>query len=442
MKNSNQPQTQIFDENRISNYVKKFSFPRLCGTDGESRAVELTYNTFKEIGFNENEIQREHFEFSDFYSTTLIQLIGTISLTCILILLLTLYINPYVTIFLIAGMAFIVTFILRSLKHPEYMGFWAKYYGDTIEATNIIIKVPAKDLPEEKAGDVIISAHLDSKSQSYRTVWRIIIYRMWLFGGITFGALYLIVLIYRLLPPSITTYFANSNIFNEIFQIMNMIIIISAILVSLSNAFLIFLTTKNKSPGALDNASGMAVVFELSSFFKKHPLGNFNLWFCQFSAEELGTMGSRIFVNNHEDEFEKEKVFQINLDMVSSARQEKKNQIEYLKSYGMMPPRKIAPMLSEYLDKASKEENISVVGFHLTTGAHTDSVPFHLRGYHAVDLTTRAAAIYTHSKNDTPDKVDPKVLRDTCLIVKKVIEMLDKDYKNFNENNEEVRDLP
>ena len=44
------------------------------------------------------------------------------------------------------------------------------------------------------------------------------------------------------------------------------------IIISFMNLFLMNLNTHNKSPGALDNASGMALVFELGSYFQKPPL--------------------------------------------------------------------------------------------------------------------------------------------------------------------------
>jgi len=191
-----------------------------------------------------------------------------------------------------------------------------------------------------------------------------------------------------------------------------------------------FLSTHNKSPGALDNASGMAIVFELSSYFINHPLDNFNLYFCQFSAEELGTMGSRVFVNKREAQFVKGKIFQINFDMVSSAMHKPaKNKVEYLESFGVLPRKKISPILGKYMDEAAREENLEFRGFHLSTGAHLDSVPFHLRNYDAIDITTRAAAKYTHNKVDTPDKVDPQKLLESCIIARKAILMLEKDFK-------------
>lgn len=429
MENKTSAKSDFFNKERLFNYVKTFSFPRLAGTDGEKKAVELTINTFKEIGFNEQQIEKESFEFSDFYSTTLIKLIMIVSLTSILILTLFVYINPFIGLILIGGMALIIYLIMRGLKHPETPGFWGKYYGTMYDATNVFIKIPTKLKSENQAGNIILSAHIDSKSQTFKTRWRILAYRIWLFAGIPLGVVYIILLIFYFLNlyyPS----FLDPYIFNEYFYFfLRLTYWILTILVSFSNILLIFLNTHNKSPGALDNASGMAIIFELSSFFKDHPLNNFNLWICQFSAEELGTMGSRIFVKNHEKQFEKTIAFQLNFDMVSLAGH-KGNGVEYMKSYGVFPRQSIAPILNEYLEKAAYDENLKITGFHLSTGAHTDSVPFHLRGFEAVDIVTRAASIHTHKKTDTPDKVDPYILLDTCKIAKRAVILLDNNYNS------------
>ncbi len=421
IKNSNQEYR--FNIDRLYNYVKKLSFPRLVGTNGEKKAVALTINTFKEIGFIDTQIQKEPFNFSDFYSTTLIKLIMVINLTFTLFILMFTYINLFFTV-IICGIGVIVIFlILKGLKHPENPGFWGKYYGKTISATNVFIKMPAKNLPTEIAGNIIISAHLDSKSQSFKTYWRVFFYKMWLYSGILLGGFFIVLFI--------RTY----TIIKIDLLIVGIGIWFFTILISISNLFLMFLNTHNISPGALDNATGMSVVFELSKFLKENPLNNFNVWICQFSAEELGTMGSRVFVNNHEDEFKKGKVFQINLDMISCAC-ESKNQVEYLKSYGVLPRKKIAPLLSKYLEKAAAEEGVKIKGFHLATGAHADSVPFHIRGYDSVDLVTRMGGKYTHSSTDTLDKVDPQVLVEACMLVSNVIRSLDKDYEILCKNQE------
>ncbi len=413
----------LFEKDRLYNYVKQFSFPRLSGTEGEIKAVDLTIKSFKDIGFKEDQIIKEPFEFSDFYSTTLIQLMMIMCLTLYLILLVVSYIDTLLVIIVILLFAIVVILIVNALKHPE-TGFWGEYFGKTFSSTNIFVKIPAKTKDSANVGDLIISAHLDSKSQTYKTAWRIVLYRVWLFGALILGLFYLTYILLGI-------FLHNLRNFHLIFQIF---IWANTGLVSFSNIMLMFLTTHNKSPGSLDNASGMSIVFELSSYFKDHPLDNFNLWFCQFSAEELGTMGSRMFVNNREKQFKKDKTFQINLDMISSAKHgANKNNVGYLKSYGIIPRRMISPLLSKYLEKSAKEENILIDGFHLSTGAHTDSVPFHLRGYDAVDITTRAAALYTHDITDTPDKVDPVVLSNACKIVFRTIKNLDKNTKSYRE---------
>ncbi len=428
MKTGTPSQEQSFNVDRLYNYVKIFSFPRLVGTSGEKKAVELTIKTFKDIGFNEIQIQKEPFKFSDFYSTTLIKLIMVINLTFSLFILMFVYINLFITIFIGGIMAIFLFLLVKGLKHPEIPGFWGEYYGKIISATNVFIKIPAKNLTTEDAGNIIISAHLDSKSQTFKTYWRVFFYKVWLYSGIFLGGFFIALFIHAY------------TIIEIDLLILGLGVWIFTILISISNIFLMFLNTHNYSPGALDNASGMSVVFELSKRFKENPLDNFNVWICQFSAEELGTMGSRVFVNNHEGEFIKGRIFQINLDMISCIN-ESRNQIEYLKSYGILPRKKIAPLLSKYLEKAAIAEKVNIKGFHLSTGAHTDSVPFHLRGYDSVDIVTRAGAKYTHNKVDRHDKVDPQVLLEACLIVWRVVLSLDKDYEILCKNQELICDF-
>jgi hypothetical protein len=420
----NQKQNQdSFSSSKLYAYVKNFSFPRLAGTVGEKKAVELVVKSFKDIGFNEKQIIKRDFNFSDFYSTTLVKLLMIVHLIFNLVLMLFAYIHVSLTIILIGVMIIFFYLLIRKLKHPEIPGFWGEYFGETLNATNVYVKIPAKILPQNEAGNIILSAHLDSKSQTYTTYQRVAFYRVWVYGGIVFGAFYFlyVIILFGNLPISfyITLYGAW----------------ISYSIISLSNILLLFLNTGNKSPGALDNASGMAVIFELSKYFLTHPLNNFNLWFCQFSAEELGTMGSRFFANDNDHQFKKGQVFQINFDMVSCTCH-RQNSIQYFESYGIIFRKKIAPLLSKYIKLAAKEENLIVKGFHLNVGAHTDTVPFHLRNFDAIDITTRAASLYTHTIKDTPDKVDPQVLLDTCTLVHRSILMIDKDYDKLCINKE------
>ncbi|MFX1503165.1 MAG: hypothetical protein ACFFDH_19550, partial [Promethearchaeota archaeon] len=188
-------QDQYFKIDRLFTYVQKFSFPRLAGTNGEKKAVDLTTKTFKEIGYKEQKILKEQFEFSDFYSTTLIKLIMVINLTFSLFILMFTYINLYFTIIIGGIMAFVILLIIKGLKNPENPGFWGEYYGKTISATNVFVKIPAKNLSTDHTGDIIISAHLDSKSQSFKTCWRVFFYKVWLYCGIILAIFFILLFI-------------------------------------------------------------------------------------------------------------------------------------------------------------------------------------------------------------------------------------------------------
>ncbi len=407
-----------FDKEKIKNYIDIFSFPRLAGSNGEKRAVELTTQTFINNGFQSNQIIKQPFTFSTFYSTILIKIFIIMNIASLFLIISIKYTFPYFSS--ITSLFFLIFFFSFSkiLRHPEFRSFWEKHLGQFISATNIMVKIPAKTKSEKLAGDIIISAHLDSKSQTYKTLWRVLLFRIWMYFEIIFVILYTIFLL---------EYHQIYIGFKFLFYLFEIIILISVILIIISNIFLLFLKIGNKSPGSLDNATGMAIVFELSSFFKDKPLSNFNLWFCQFSGEEIGTMGSRFFVDKYIDELREGKTFQFNFDMVSIKGHEK-NQLEYIKSYGLFPRKKISPILSTIVNKAAEIEQLQLKNFHVSIGAHTDSIPFHLRKFDVIDLTTKATVKYAHSTEDNPDKVDPKVLIETCRIIRQSILLLDSDF--------------
>ncbi|MFX1345974.1 MAG: M28 family metallopeptidase [Promethearchaeota archaeon] len=411
-----------FKKEKLFDYVNKFNFPRLAGTQGEKKAVALTLGTFKAIGFKPDQVKSQNFEFSTFYSKSMIKIIIFLNLMFVSIVLLIKYLYTLYTFISILILVIIFFSMIKVLKYPELKGFWEKYFGKFIKATNVFVKIPAINLSSSKVGNIIVSAHLDSKSQTFKTFWRVTFARIWLYSEITLFISYTLFLVdYHLLI----------KLFNPLILLFEVVILIATILTVICNVILLFLRIENNSSGSLDNATGMSIVFELSEFFKNHPLNNFNLWFCQFSAEELGTMGSRKFLDLYDEIFLKDYTYQINFDMVSVKDNNKKNLIEYIKSYGIIPRKKISPILVEYLKRVVKAEKINYKGFHVSLGAHTDSIPFHLRKFDTIDFTTRAACKYTHSAEDTPDKVDPQTLLEACRATQLLIIMLDKNFKNL-----------
>jgi len=422
-KKINDPGSNSFK--RISNYIEMFNFPRLPGSKGEERAIDLTVNIFNEIGFENDHVIKESFEFSNFYSTVLIRLLIIFTLTIVLSLMLMVYISHFSLFLIIAISIFVILLIVKDNKHPEENTFWNRHFGRYLSSSNVYVKIPNLKTARESRGNIILSAHIDSKSQPFTSYGRGKVYRTWIYSGILFGIFYPIYTIYLYSSYSVVGITVSSNM-PRIISI-ELVLWILFFLIFISNLLLLMLKSQNKSTGALDNASGMAIVFELSAFFKDNPLNNYNLWFCQFSAEEMGTMGSRFFLNNHENQFIKGKVFLINSDAISDARDENNERIEYIKSTKRFPLRQGSPIISQYLEQAAKEEGLSIYGYHSTFGIHFDSLPFRLRGFDAIDIHTKSTKKYTHSKEDSPDKINPKTLHDAVMIIRKAVLMLDSD---------------
>jgi hypothetical protein len=415
MKENNFQEKNDDSVSKLYDYVKKFSFPRLAGTTGEKKAVKLTIQSFEDLGFTKDQIITQTFNFSTFYSEELVKIIGLMNLFIILILLLVKYLYPFFVIITVCIIAIVFFSMLKVLRHPEYRGFWEKHFGSLISATNIFVKIPARNIPANNSANLIISAHLDSKSQTFKTKWRVIFISIWEIG-IT---LFLILITSFLIDLYL-------NIFKSIWLVLEISTIITSILTIFSIFMVFFIKTGNKSLGSLDNASGMALIFELSSIFKNNPLNHYNIWFCQFSAEEIGTMGSRIFVDTYKEEFLNNKLYQINFDMVSCKSNE--NRVEYIKSYGILPRKRSSPLLLSKISKIAEEEHIKIKGHTLLSGAHTDSVPFHLLKLETIDFSTLGATKYSHTKQDQPNKVNSHELLETLIIVKNLILRLDKNY--------------
>jgi hypothetical protein len=72
-------------------------------------------------------------------------------------------------------------------------------------------------------------------------------------------------------------------------------------------------------PGANDNASGVAMMLSLAKYFHAHPL-NCSMLFIALSAEELGVLGARYFVDNPLIDLKKIK-FLVNFDLAGTGEE-------------------------------------------------------------------------------------------------------------------------
>jgi len=177
----------------------------------------------------------------------------------------------------------------------------------------------------------------------------------------------------------------------------------------------------NKSPGALDNASSVAVLNELGRYLKAKPLKNYDVLILITGSEELGMVGARTFVNNHIKEFPPESTYIINFDMVGY----KNFPVSIITEEGLPNKRKVSPFLSGLAFEVAKEKSIELTGFWMPAGAATDRGVFTARKYDGIDFVVKRASFETHKANDNPSKFDPELAAKNCEIALGMMHKLD-----------------
>ncbi|MHA1728157.1 MAG: M28 family metallopeptidase [Promethearchaeota archaeon] len=414
-----------FDQEHLMDYVKKYSFPRCIGSDGEKKVRRMIFKEFNDIGLKG---YREEFLCSLVYSKWLLP----ISLILFLVLLIITQLlkfflfeyeyNYIFDLFFIFIFFIEFSYILRKARKPQKFLAGKNYFSGNIFAfisSKNYKKNGFEDLYDEdfdtpsSSGNIIISAHSDSKSQRWTTGVRIKIFRYFLsiliflfIGWVLTFALYLI----TETELKYTTFFSVS---------ITVILIIFSI-------FLLLNTSGNESPGALDNATGIAIVLALAEHFKSKPLKHFNLWFTIFGVEEFGQPGATYFVLKRLRYFKRGHTFNFNIDMVGESSDNHVALIEF-RGFRKKP---VDPFMMNVIRQSSKELGLKVFGFPLLTGARTDRRIFTKFGYAGIDFTSIHAGKWSHSAQDTIDKINPDILQQTCEIISRSAQKIDEILKN------------
>jgi len=234
--------------------------------------------------------------------------------------------------------------------------------------------------------------NLDSKGQKFSILGRIRIIRTWVFSG-------LIV---------ITLVFFKNYIFTP-FALLFYIIGIFPITVSFISTILFLLnTTNNESNGAIDNASGIAIVLELLTYFSnpESRLKHHNLWFVFTGTEECGTMGIRNFFYKL-NRVNKDQSIVLNFDAVA------KNTYIF-PGKGMSD--QIYTIFNMFL-KNNKGLTIKRNPKKLYFGSYSDGYYLKKKKFHGIGFGDLESYEYIHSIHDTVDKVDISLLKNLCEMI-------------------------
>ena len=277
--------------------AERLAFPRLIGSEGEVKAIETVVEEFEKVGYTS--INRQKFKTS-FHNTIYSRYIFLILGTCLVLLALSLYMNPLITLGLI-GLALFLSFKALETATSTKMKL-SKNPNKNFETENIWVDLRSKN----SKCKVVFMGHWDSKSQLFPTSTRVLIFLIFTFSSLL---LYLIFLILSLLKIII-----NLNI-----AILNNILLDASIIIALIGALSFFNKTGNLSPGAFDNAAAVGTIIELASYYKKNLPNNVDLTFLSPGSEELNLGGAIYFISKYKDQLNKDTTYFINLDFVGGS---------------------------------------------------------------------------------------------------------------------------
>lgn len=406
-----------FDPYEVLGHVKALSFPRRTGSTGEVQAQEYIINRFKALGLEPRE---EEFSFTP--------ILGLLSKGFLLIVLLSLtalhLLSPFYPLPGIILCLYILILTLGSLWGRPVVALlgWALFKElpllRKLHLKNIMASWPIVDESPVGRGvsqyaptNIYILAHYDSKSQTLPIGGRIPLVMALFLSTLSLSAYHLLIPLAGLHVPGT----------------VERAIFITALT---SGLVLLWTKTRNLSPGAVDNASGVALMLHLAEAIKKEVqefksskvqgFKGLRFHFVATGAEEEGLVGAFWLCKSIKGDPTGRPYYFINLDGVGT-----KGRVYCTDKTGLHPS---SPGQKEFLSlirRTAEKEGLKVYSPPITMGAMADHFPFTANGYRAVTFSTVSRrSLWVHTPWDTLEMVEVEGMETVGRLVLGVLRLL------------------
>lgn len=284
--------------------------------------------------------------------------------------------------------------------HPN----WTHWLIRSRPSHNVIACCPALKTPERR---VVISAHVDSHRTPFfnsNAIWQ-----RWY--NLAFRLIFLSLVIG-----------AGLAIFIGVFDLTILKIIFHALGLPIAFALFAFLHADKTpySPGAYDNASGVACTITIAEHLIQNPLDNTDVWFAITGCEETGAGGMRALVNTMAESWRQ--ALWVNLDQTGIGQLYIRIEEGMLRRYAVQPS---ALRLAH--------ETAKVSGIYLrehSSKAFSDAIIAHHQGLFAISLgaspTEPDIETPRHQLSDIPAAIQPGTLHQTLCYVWSLLSIWDK----------------
>ena len=232
--------------------------------------------------------------------------------------------------------------------------------------------------------------------------------------------------------------YGYTNAFTNVYGVIDKIFLFLPVICAIGCFFVIMWADpnpRNASRGAMDNASGIALSYEVIKYFKENPEKmppRCRIIDLNCGSEEAGLRGSMAFVNEHKGESILDNVWNINIDSVAD-----KEYFEVVIKDDWQFTRFDAD-----LEKMFKE-TFNELGIESKTGGciHNpvggcDSTPMTKAGIKSVTFAAQNPVLtyYYHTWRDMPSRFEMETVGDGFDVILGVIEKIDafQQEKGFN----------
>jgi len=257
--------------------------------------------------------------------------------------------------------------------------------GRSVKSANIRCLRPGVD---GKIGRtrVILSAHLDTKSQNMPIVVRIAFAILFALGMYLLPVMYFIVALF------------SGGIAGSVAGVLFWLALVSA-------SALLTLRVSDKSPGALDNAASCAVVMEIVNALKQDGgYENIDVEAVITGAEELGLAGSAAFVRRHKERIADGRTIVINLDGLGGS-----DRFVMTSETGLFTKHRVDfADLQEMVVQSASETGLRLKVLTRNIGGEADHFAFAINKIPAVTIGAFGkSTLAIHTAKDSADNLDP-----------------------------------
>lgn len=388
-----------FNPRTALEHASALAFPRLVGSPGEARAVRYIAEQFRRCGLA---VAEEPFGFSTRPWGILRAALG-LSAVVTLIAAWAVGRHPFLACLLAALPVALGLFsgqlILRLLSGAVRDDREVSDGSGLGWSRNLVARRPAD--AGGKGPLVVLMAHYDSKGQGMSLVLRILLFLTFSIGGI--GLFLRAVWIAVETTGGIDALSAGFGLLSAL----------SALAMSPMRA-------DNRSPGAVDNASGVGVLIGLAEAVggdsKVFPRAE--ILFVATGAEEVGLQGAFAFLKQHAEEL-KRRVYVLNFDGSGVA-----GKVYVSSKTGL---RRRSPHLLKLIREAGAAEGVRIGSPAFVIGAMADHFPFVDAGIEATTLASFGwASLAIHTPRDTPDRLNADTMARVGRLALAVIKRIEE----------------